>query len=425
MIHIPEDSVLLTTQKGGLLVSPSYGLFCAVMTDEMNELESALTARQFELGESVSAALLDRLKQHGFGGDPRPFEYKSHLIQFQVTNACNLHCVYCAVESGKARPKELSLDDIKRAIDEAVEIFPDIQVSFTGGEPLLVPWIFEAIDYAADKTKTQVCLLSNLLLLKNNASLLHRVAALIRAGYQVRMSISAVERDACNRLSGKNCYDDALEVINLLKNEGVYPELDIPLSAPDTQANCEALTQFRRALPPELKYQFCIMYLGGREKGQHVFSTHDAFENALDDLCFEGGIYLAGAETSSVACRRKGCTCTNDEQLFVRSDGTIFSCFKLVGELGHLSEGLKTVVNRRRKTPHFVDLEPCRSCPFIYLCAGGCLSDRLIYEKTHQEPVCGPWRKKLMAEMLFENKIFVFEWDILHLLAEARRRGLS
>ncbi len=425
MIHIPEDSVLLTTQKGGLLVSPSFGLFCAVMAEEINGLEAALTARRFELDESFSVALLERLKQHGFGGSPRPFGYKSHLIQFQVTNACNLRCVYCAVESGKARPNELSLDDIKRAIDDAVDIFPDIQVSFTGGEPLLVPWIFEAIDYAIAKTKTQVCLLSNLLLLKSNASFLHRVAALLCANHQVRMSMSAVEREACNRLSGKNCYDDALEVINLLKNEGVLPELDIPLSAPDTQANCEALPRFRRTLPPELKYQFSIMYLGGREKGEHVFSTHDAFENALDDLCFEGGIRLAGAEASSVVCRRKGCTCTNDEQLFVRSDGTIFSCFRLVGEIGHLSEGVKTVVNRRRQMPHSVDLEPCRSCPFIYLCAGGCLSDRLIYQKTHQEPVCGPWRKKLMAEMLFEDKTFVFEWDILHLLAEARMRGLS
>ncbi len=425
MIHIPVDSILLATQKGGLLVSPSYGLFCAVMADEMNGLEAALTARQFDLDESVSDALRDRLIQHGFGGGPRPFKFEAHLIQFQVTNACNLHCVYCAVDSGKARPKELSLDDIKRAIDEAVEIFPDIQVSFTGGEPLLVPWIFEAIDYAIDKTNTQVCLLSNLLLLKNNASLLHRVAAFIRSNHQVRMSVSAVERDACNRLSGKNCYDDALEVIHLLKNEGVFPELDIPLSAPDTQANCEALTRFRRTLPPELKYQFCIMYSGGRETGTHVFSTHDAFETALDDLSFEGGIYLAGAETSSIACRRKGCTCTHDEQIFVRSDGTIFSCFRLVGELGHLSEGLKTVVYRRRQAPHSVDIDPCRSCPFIYLCAGGCLADRLIYQKTHQEPVCGSWRKKLLAEMLFEDKTFVLEWNILHLLAEARKRGLS
>lgn len=425
MIPIPDDSVLLPTQKGGLLVSPSYGLFCAVMADEISAVESALANRQFELGDSLSETLHNRLKQHGFGGAPRPFKHETHMIQFQVTNACNLHCIYCAVDSGKARPNELSLDDIKRAIDEAVDIFPDIQVSFTGGEPLIVPWIFEAVDYAIDKTTKQVGLLSNLLLLKNNASLLHRVAALIRADCQVRMSISAVDREACNRLSGKNCYDDALEVIQLLKKEGVCPELDIPLSAPDTQANCEALPQFRRSLPPELKYQFCIMYSGGREKGEHVFSTHDAFENALNDICFEGGINLAGLEPSPVACRRKGCPCVNDEQLFVRSDGAIFSCFKLVGELGHLSEGLKTVVNRRRETPHFVDLEPCRSCPFRHLCAGGCLSDRLIYQKAYQKPVCGPWRKKLIAEMLFEDKTFVFDWDILHLLAEAKKRGLS
>ena len=424
-IHIPDDSILLSTQKGGLLVSASHGLYCAVQGDELSVLNTAIENKQYLLDDaSVPSALIERLKQHGFDGGPRPYKHEGHLIQFQVTNACNLHCIYCAVESGRARPQELTLEMVKQTIDEAVEIFPDVHVSFTGGEPLLVPWVFDALEYACQKTEVQVGLLSNLLLLKNNEHLFQRVVSFLRAGHQVRMSMSAVERAACNRLSGKDCYDDALEVIHLFEKEGVFPELDIPLSAPDMPANVEAFSEFRRSLPKGFKYSFCTMYYGGREKGKHIFSNHDEKENALDDLSFEGGVSLAAPESEPVTHRRKGCVCTTDEQIFVRSDGAVFPCFRLVGQIGHISEGLRTIVERRRQTPLPMDLEPCRSCPFVQLCAGGCFADRWLYQQAYKEPVCGPWRKKLIAEMLYEDKPYVLEWDILLLLAEARKRGL-
>lgn len=424
MVKIPEDSQLLPTRKGGLLVSPSYGLYCAVYANEWDALHSAIHDQLWDLDDTIPAPLRERLIQHGFGDKPRPFKSEGHLIQFQVTNACNLHCIYCAVESGHARPNELSLEIIKHAIDEAVDIFPDIHISFTGGEPLIVPWIFEAMDYAASKTTAQIALLSNLVLLKNNENLFHKVVAFLRAGHQVRMSISAVDREACNRLSGKKCYDDAIAVIQRFEKEGVFPELDIPLSAPDVQANCNALTHFRRSIPQAMNYSFCTMYLGGREKGDHVFSSRDEQENALDDLSFEGGIRLNFPEPSPTTFRRIGCRCMNDEQLYVRSDGAVFPCFRLIGQIGHLSEGVKNIVERRRHAQLPIDIEPCRACPFALLCAGGCFSDRWLYQQTHQEPVCGPWRKKLIAEMLFEDRPEVLDWDILFLMAESRKRGL-
>ena len=347
------------------------------------------------------------------------------MIQFQVTNACNLRCIYCAVESGIPRPHELTLETIKRAIDDAVELYPEIHVSFTGGEPLIVPWLFDAIEYAVEHTHHQVGLLSNLLLLKNNDILFHRVVEFIRAGHQVRMSISGIDRDVCNRLSGKNCYDDAMAVIRRFQAEDVYPELDIPLSASDIEANVAACANFIRSLPPKLKIQFCEMYNGGREKGSHVFVTNDDMEKACDDLTFEGGMYIPGSSPSPVTCRKKGCHCIGDEQLYIRSDGAIFPCYRLVGQIGHISEGLKEVVYRRRRASLPVDVEPCRSCPFIYLCACGCHADRLIYQQSHQEPICGPWRKKLIAEMLFEDRPDVLEWRILTLFAEARKRNLT
>ena len=418
---VPSDCILLTTLKGGLVVSPSYGLYCAVLPEEFNIFRSYLEHSNIELPQSLAKRLAD----HGFDGEPRSFAHDPPLLQFQVTRACNLRCIYCAVDAGLARPNELSLDDVKRTIDEVRTIYPDIRISFTGGEPLIVPWIFDAIDYAESHSRQQVGLLSNLLLLKDNSVLFERVVNFLKRGHQLRVSMSGADREVCNRLSGKDCYDDAIQIIQRLAAEGVVTDLDIALSAPDAQANIQAFADFRRAIPEPIPILLGMIYTCGREKGDHVFESVQEQESVVDDICFEGGLSLKGLKPSPVTYRRNGCSCVDDENLYIQSDGEVFECVKLKGRIGHISEGMKTIVERRRKTALSNQVEPCRSCPFVYLCACGCLADRIVFQETHSEPFCGPWRKQVIAEALFEDKPYILEWSILHLMAEARRRGIK
>ena len=165
-MKLPSDCILLPTQSGGLVVSPSLGTYCAVMPEELDAFRMHL-----EHGHNVSKLkpeLRERLDKHGFFGSARPYRTPRHLLQFQVTDACNLRCAYCSACSGTARADEVTLEQVKHVIDEASALDPNIQFSFTGGEPLIVPWIFDAIDYAASHSHIPVGMLSNLLLLKNN-----------------------------------------------------------------------------------------------------------------------------------------------------------------------------------------------------------------------------------------------------------------
>ena len=404
-------------------MSPAQGTYCAVMPEEIEEMQLCIDNKL----QIHSTSLYDRLKGHGFFCHPRPFRSSHHLIQFQVTNACNLHCVYCSADSGRAYPNEISLDDVKRTIDEATQLFPDIQISFTGGEPLLVPWLFDAIDYAAQRSHESVGLLSNLLLLKNNPELFEKTVACLKDDIiTLQMSISAADREACDRLSGCICYDDAIEIIRRLGEFGVYPKVDVMISAPDAQANIDAFADFRRSLPSEVQISLGIIYPCGREKGKHVFSSSEEMEKVFDEIAFDGGVSVPGEKLSSVTYRRKACRCIENENIYIRSDGTIFSCFKLVEPLGHISEGLKTVLERRRKTSRFASESTlCSHCPFVSLCASGCHADNIIYQKSTKLPICGKWRRQVIAEMLFEDKSYVLDWPLIHQMAEAKKRGIS
>ena len=423
-MHLPNDCTLIPTQGGALAVSPSLGTFCAVMPDELEAFQALLDHRRALT--KLPQQLRERLDKHGFFGDPRPYRKPRQLLQFQVTNACNLRCAYCSACSGIARPNELTLEQVKQVIDDGISLNPNLQISFTGGEPLIVPWLFDAIDYAQSKSKPSVGLLSNLLLLKNNDILLHKVVDHIKDGLKIQMSMSGADREVCNRLSGRDCYDDAIQVIHKIHEHGVLPNLDVMISAPDAQANIDAFADFRRALPSDLKITLGILYPCGREQGEHTFENSQLQEETLDAIAFEGGVTVPAQKTSPLTNRRKACQCVENENIFIRSDGSIFSCFKLVECFGHISEGLKNVMAKRRKTAtKAVDLPMCRSCPFVSLCASGCRADNIILSGSTKAPICGKWRRQLIAEMLFEDKAYIFDWHIRYQLAEARKRGIE
>jgi hypothetical protein len=69
-------------------------------------------------------------------------------------------------------------------------------------------------------------------------------------------------------------------------------------------------------------------------------------------------------------------------------------------------------------------LDRCRDCALATLCGGGCRSDNLRWTGSGEEPACGPWRVRVLCELLAEDRVTALEWPSVHLLAEARRRGI-
>ncbi len=415
------DAALLKTQHGYLLVSPDHAVFCPIFPDEHDIVLAYIKDSCTEL----PIELKQRLDEHGFFSGPRPMRPPHHLLQFQVTNACNLRCAYCSAESGCARTHELTLDDVKSTIDDVTSIFPNIDISFTGGEPLIVPWLFEAMDYARTKTK-KIGLLSNLLLLKNNDVLFDKIVRELKLGTTIQVSISGTDKEVCNRLSGRACYDDIIEIINRLNQAGVLPDIDVMMSAPDSRKNIEGFANFRRSIPEPARISIGLIYPCGREHGEHIFTSRDETEAMLDDVAFEGGVSIPGPKCETVTHRRNACSCVENENIFVRSDGNIFSCFKMVECFGNIHDGIKTVLEKRRKSAVMAaELPLCKDCPFVHLCASGCRADNIILTGNTKAPICGPWRQKLLAEMLFENKPFVLDWSIPEQMTEARKRGFN
>lgn len=82
------------------------------------------------------------------GIDNVPLDGKLVFIAMDLTKACNLNCLYCFEESGRANKNELSLEEKISILNQAKEMEARTLVIAGAGEPLMDPDFHEIINYA-------------------------------------------------------------------------------------------------------------------------------------------------------------------------------------------------------------------------------------------------------------------------------------
>lgn len=69
------------------------------------------------------------------------------IISWNTTNRCNQYCSHCYRDAGDAVANELNLEEGKALLDEIARAGFKIMI-FSGGEPLMIPWIGELVRHA-------------------------------------------------------------------------------------------------------------------------------------------------------------------------------------------------------------------------------------------------------------------------------------
>lgn len=421
---LPDDCVVLPLSEGELLVSRDHAVFCRIPADEADAVREVLAGRQALT--TLSRELLDELDRHGFFGPPREAKPDPPTVQLQLTNACNLACGYCCTNSGKARDEEVCYERMLQVVREIPDVLgPGTQVALLGGEPLLVPW---ALDLAAEILSLGL----KLTIFTNGAPLAddrlaEETAKLVKAGAKVRVSLAGPSQETCDAMSGANRFDAALRGLERLATFGGTAIVDLMLVPQQVDTIAQELPQLRKRLPDGMPIALGVLYLSGRETGEHLFQSRAELEEALDRIAFEAGETIPAPETGPVMHRREGCVCALGYHVHVRSDGALFNCFKMEEQVGDLDTvGFAAAARSIRENPHrSVDLPTCRDCPLATLCGAGCRSENLLYTGDPDIPPCGPWRVRLISELLAEDKTMAVEWPVAFLLDEARARGIE
>jgi len=421
---VPRDCTFLPISSGTLSVSRDHAVFCRVPPSEVDAIRAVV------LGEApldtLSQAMLNDLEQHGFFGPPRQAKPNSPTVQLQLTNACNLACSYCCTNSGKQRAQEVSFDQMLQVVRQIPEVLGDeTSVALLGGEPLLAPW---SIDLASEIVKLglPLTIFTNGVLLADDDRA-EKTAGLVDKGVQVRISLAGPSTETCDAVSGASRFNAALLGIHKLAAFGGRATIDLMFMPQHVEAISRDLHKLRKRLPPNMPIALGVLYMSGRETGNHLFRSRSELEAALDRVAFEAGVSIPASRTSPVTYRREGCTCALGQHVHVRSDGALFNCFKMEEKVGHLDTvGFAAAAKSIRENPHRAsNLPTCADCPLATLCGGGCRSENLLYTGNPDEPPCGPWRVRVISELLAEDRVTAVEWPVAFLLQEARIRGIE
>jgi len=72
---------------------------------------------------------------------------KPPILTLNMTGACNLKCAYCHTDAGERNPNEMSIEDYKSVIDQAINL--GVKVVWIGGkgEPTIDPKFREVVEY--------------------------------------------------------------------------------------------------------------------------------------------------------------------------------------------------------------------------------------------------------------------------------------
>ena len=146
------------------------------------------------------------------------------LVFWETTGACNLRCVHCRREWDDAPPNELSTNEVKHhIIDAIVDARWGSILVFSGGEPLMRPDLFELLEYARARGVISA--------LATNATLVDPTLAKRLADLGVsRVSVSldgpdAPTHDAFRGLPGS--FDQAVAGIGALRDAGIDVQINV------------------------------------------------------------------------------------------------------------------------------------------------------------------------------------------------------
>lgn len=155
------------------------------------------------------------------------------LLGFAITQHCNLRCPHC-IRDDVTTVQSLELDLMARVIDDAREMFGNVIVSLTGGEPLIHQEFAEMIDLFADRG-VPYRFVSNGWHLKRIIPLLERYPA-----ESVRLSLSGATEEIHDEERGRGSFRRVLLSVALLTSRQIPTSLSIVIDRRDRHQIREA-----------------------------------------------------------------------------------------------------------------------------------------------------------------------------------------
>lgn len=331
-----------------------------------------------------------------------PLFYKNYIIEFILTEKCNLACQYCFSGSSSDRadmPLEIGYD----AIDKVLELPTDsLLLKFDGGEPLLRSDNFvKLVNYVVNRVRGMGREVAVGIQLTTNGTLVDNDIAQYLKENQILVNVSLDGPEILNDKSrifpnGKSTYRAIIAGIEKLREY----EVDFNLLAVVNKHNCEEPEEILKHFT-ELgveSVRFNLVYRIGRAstRWEDIGASSEEYfrflKFALDylgntrafcELTLSAMMRNLFTRTRDFRCLRSPCGAGFDH-IAIDAKGDIYPCgaYRLNTQetiMGNIREVealetafLKNPIVEEMSNRIVGSIDECKKCFFRHLCEGGC-----------------------------------------------------
>lgn len=156
------------------------------------------------------------------------------LLGLALTQHCNLRCPHC-IRDDVTTVQSLDLVLVRSILDQATEIFDRVDLSLTGGEPLLYPEFGELVDLLADRGLSYRFV--------SNGWHMGRVMPILDRypPAHVRLSLSGVDERSHDEVRGRGSFTRVLKAVALLTSRGIPTSFSLVIDKPCRRSLREAV----------------------------------------------------------------------------------------------------------------------------------------------------------------------------------------
>ncbi len=396
-----EDNLLIKRPNNAVKLNSTGALILKSLLDGMriNALLDKI-GRDPEKTEEISSFLM-AVKNHlegrldEFNQNPAveviPFEMKFSeypvLSEVALTYRCNLKCTFCYAGCGcTANPvhssREMTFEEMKQVLEKIFHQAKVPSVSFTGGEPTLVPELPALVAYA----KT---LGMRVNLITNGTRIDQQLAKdLADSGLDsAQVSIEGVTAATHDRTVGLNgAFEKSICAIGYLKDAGILTHSNTTMTAENLD-ECIHLPEFvKKTLKNDRFSMNLIIPAGSGSVNESLIVPYHRVGKQVEEivaLSRETGVEFMWYSPVPMCMfnsivhglGNKGCSAC-DGLISVGANGDVLPCASCDDSVGNFLEKDFTSIWQSEKAKKYRDKRfahpHCRECENFHICNGAC-----------------------------------------------------
>ena len=331
--------------------------------------------------------------------------YNLKCVHLNLTNKCNLQCIYCYADERSDSKTILHLKEYLTIIDSINNLTKNAEIVLTGGEPLLANYALDLADYAKRKGN-QVHLLTNgILVNETNAKKISELCDLIK------VSIDGSVPEIHDFHRGKGTFDKAIEAIDILSQNNAKVQVSMTVTRKNMNNIGAMVDKFGSML------SFAPLFKAGRAKTiKNLAITGKEYYCALSSVNGVNPLsYLCSSLIRAKEKRIMKCA-IGDAEISISDTGDVYPCHLLhipqflagnvkeqsLDSIYQTSDVLKAC---RKLT--VLEINQCKKCEIRFICGGACRA-RAFFEKNRidvSDDFC-EYEKQAFINGLFELHYF-------------------